>query len=85
MPDSLITLLIGLGIIGLVGWFFWPDVGIYSRLKRMRRLTSRVLQEDALKHIQKQELNGRRVTVQSLAGALGVDTNSAIVVLTELK
>jgi DtxR family Mn-dependent transcriptional regulator len=84
MPESLTTLLIGLGIIILVGWFFWPDTGIYSRLRRVRRLTSRVLQEDALKHIQKQELNGRDVTVQSVAGALGTDPNSAIEVLSEL-
>ncbi|MBN2044967.1 MAG: metal-dependent transcriptional regulator [Anaerolineales bacterium] len=84
MPHSLITLLIGLGAIGLVGWFFWPDTGLYSRLRRVRRLTSRVLQEDALKHIQKQELSGRHVTVLSVAGALGIDTNAAIQVLTEL-
>jgi DtxR family Mn-dependent transcriptional regulator len=53
-------------------------------MRRVRRLTSRILQEDALKHIQKQELSGRHVTVQSVAGALGIDTNAAIQVLADL-
>jgi DtxR family Mn-dependent transcriptional regulator len=48
-------------------------------------MTSRVLQEDALKHIQKIEFSGQTSTNQGVAGALGVDLNRAVEVIAELE
>jgi DtxR family Mn-dependent transcriptional regulator len=51
----------------------------------MRRVTNRVLQEHALKHIQKLTLGGKQPTMQTIAGAIEVDRNQAVKTLTELE
>ncbi len=84
MIETLLTLIVGLAIIFFLGFLFWPDNGLLARMRRMRRVTTRVQQEDALKHIQKQELSGKQATIQSIAGALGLDSNRAAGIITEL-
>ena len=64
-----------LAIAGLVALF--PGRRLWRRWKRARHLASRVLQEDALKHVQESEYRGRTATVQSLAGALGIGQDEA--------
>ena len=51
MPDPLMALLFGCLFIGAGAILFWPNGGLFSRWQRMRQLSSRVLKEDALKHI----------------------------------
>ena len=84
MQDTILTLLIGIGVIALVVVLFWPVGGVIPRLRKVRRVTARVLQEDALKHIQKLEFGGKHATLQSVAGALGLDTNRAAAIVSEL-
>jgi len=84
MQDTLLTLLIGVIAIALVVVLFWPESGLLSRLRKVRRVTARVLQEDTLKHIQKLEFSGKFATLQSVAGALGVDTNRAAAIVADL-
>ena len=57
MSDPLLSLMIGILLLVLGTALFWPERGLVSRWRSVRRMTSRVLQEDALKHIQKIELN----------------------------
>jgi len=45
------------------------------RWQRERRLTKRVLSEDALKHIYNRELEGRHPSMESIAGALNISLN----------
>ena len=85
MPDPLISLLIGAISLAFGTALFWPERGLVSRWRSLRRMTSRVLQEDALKHIQKIELSGQTATFQGVAGALGVDLNRAVEVVAELE
>jgi DtxR family Mn-dependent transcriptional regulator len=85
MNDPLITLIIGLGVVVLAGVLFWPRRGLLPRWRAIRRLTGRVLQEDTLKHIQKSSLSGRDASLQSVAGALGVDGSRAAEVISELE
>lgn len=85
MPDPLISLLVGLFISVLVLALFWPDRGLFFRLQRMRRMTSRVLLEDALKHILNSELNGKQITPQSVAGVLQISANKAATLLAEME
>ncbi len=73
MSDSLITLLIGIGLLLLALWIFWPENGLYARWQRRRRMTARIRREDALKHIHNCEMAGSVASIQSIAGALGVN------------
>ena len=84
MIDTLLTLIIGILIILILGYLFWPDTGFLARMRRMRRMTARVQKEDALKHIQKLELTGKHASIQSIAGALGLDVNRVATLVTEL-
>ena len=83
--NSLSNLIIGsIGVV-LVAIIFWPRKGLLARYQSYRRMTSRVLQEDALKHIQKLEFGGRSATLQSVAGALSLDSNRAVSLISELE
>ena len=85
MSDPLVSLLIGIILLVLGTALFWPERGLVSRWRAVRQMTARVLQEDALKHIQKLNFNGQTATSQGVAGALGVDLNRAIEVIAELE
>ncbi|MCK5922894.1 MAG: metal-dependent transcriptional regulator, partial [Methylococcales bacterium] len=72
MPDSAVTLLYAIILIGLGFVLFWPERGLIPRWQRARQLTKRVLSEDALKHIHNWDIEGRHVTLESIAGTLGI-------------
>ena len=59
MSDPLVSLLIGIVLLVLGIALFWPERGLVSRWRAVRQLTARVLQEDALKHIQKLDFSGQ--------------------------
>jgi len=85
MSDPLVSLVIGIVLVVMGIALFWPERGLVSRWRAVRQLTARVLQEDALKHIQKLDFSGQTATFQGVAGALGVDLNQAIEVIAELE
>jgi len=84
MPNPLISLLIGTAILVVLAILFWPDRGIYVRWQQARRMSARVLREDALKYLYTNELEGRPVTLQSLAGEMGISLNQAAELLAEM-
>lgn len=59
-------------ILALLAVLFWPGRGLLARVGRLRRLSQRVLVEDALKHLINGELARQPVTVTSLAGTLEI-------------
>jgi DtxR family Mn-dependent transcriptional regulator len=77
MTDPLGSLAILAAGIGLTVLLFWPESGIVPRLRRAHRLASRVLVEDALKHLHEEEYRGHPATLQSLSGALSISGNEA--------
>jgi DtxR family Mn-dependent transcriptional regulator len=85
MTEPLIALLIGSIMVVLAAFVFWPQGGLLARYQAFRRVTARVLQEDALKHIQKLEFSGRSATLQSVAGALNLDSNRAVDLVANLE
>ncbi len=85
MSDSLVALLIGLGLLFITLWVFWPENGLYARWQRGRRMNARICSEDALKHIHSCEMGGSVASIQSIAGALGVHLNEASATLSELE
>lgn len=75
MPDPGLALLIALAALGGSALLFWPAHGVYWRWRQARRVTERVLIEDALKHLYAAQVHHRPATVQSLAGALQISGN----------
>jgi DtxR family Mn-dependent transcriptional regulator len=84
MYDPLIALIIGVLLISGGALVFWPDAGLFSRWRRTRRVTQRVLSEDALKHIHESQLQGQHPTLQSIAGALQISANRTASLLADL-
>jgi len=62
----------------------WPRLGLVARVRRARRLGERVRLEDALKHFYMCERRGTPLTLESLAGRLGVSTVRAALILTHM-
>jgi DtxR family Mn-dependent transcriptional regulator len=84
MPDPLLALIIGALLVAAGLAFFWPGRGLYYRWQTAGRVNDRVRTEDALKHIHKCEMHGRRPTLESVAGALGVSTDAAASLLSRM-
>ena len=85
MPSPLIALLIASILIALTIFIFWPEWGLIARWRRARRLTRRVLREDALKYIFAAEREGRIISAQAIAGALQVTVDEAAGLLGEME
>lgn len=77
MVDPLLALGTAVLIIIILATLFWPERGLVVRWRQTGRLNERVRSEDALKHIHKFEMEGRRPTMESIAGALSVSQNDA--------
>jgi DtxR family Mn-dependent transcriptional regulator len=74
---------LGLGLAGLAV-LAWPRHGLVARWRRAQALAQRSRREDALKHILKNEANGRVASLDSIAGALQITTGAAARLLEEL-
>jgi hypothetical protein len=61
MPDPFVALVIGLLFTAGGALVFWPDAGLFGRWHRARRVTQRVLSEDALKHIHQARKDSTRL------------------------
>ncbi|NKQ37258.1 MAG: DtxR family transcriptional regulator [Chloroflexi bacterium] len=83
--NPLVALLAGIAFVGFLALIFWPDKGLYWRWQQSRRLTQRVLTEDALKHIHEDEMAGRTPTIVSIAGSLHISQNETAVLLTHMQ
>ena len=71
--DPLLALIIAFAFLGMIAVLFWPSKGIYATYKRAKRTTSRVLIEDALKHLYDYEERTVKPTLQSIAGHLSIN------------
>jgi DtxR family Mn-dependent transcriptional regulator len=85
MFDPLISLLIGLLVIGFVGLVFWPSGGFFDRWQRASKLSARVRSEDALKHIQKAAIKNQVTTLESIAGTLQISLNQAAALVADME
>lgn len=72
MPNPLIALLMGFGLLGCV----YGLTRFYPTWRHGRWMTERVRREDALKHIHKFEMDRQQPTLQSVAGSLNLGLNS---------
>lgn len=81
MLDLVITFLAAAALLAL----FWPRSGWLAQLRKSKRITERVLIEDALKHFYHQEDKGMLGTIESLSGALSVSRDHVTSLLTKLE
>jgi len=84
MLQPLFALIAGSAILFLLAVVLWPDTGLYARWQRTRRLSARILQEDALKYLYAGELEDRTVTLQSLTGELEISLDVAASLLDKM-
>lgn len=75
--DAALLLLLGAGFAAALA-ILWPRRGLLARWQHARRMTGRVLVEDALKHIHAREKRGTLATPESLAGKLEVSVREAL-------
>ena len=85
MIDPLSALLIGVFIIAVIGFVFWPKVGLSDKLKRLTQDTERVQIEDALKHLYDCEYRSISCTINSIAGNLSINSDRAAKVVSKLE
>lgn len=85
MPDPLLALAVGALLLAAGLASFWPGRGLYHRWQAASRVNDRVRTEDALKHMHKSEMRGRRPTLESVAGALGVGADDAAALLSRMQ
>ncbi|MDH5605822.1 MAG: metal-dependent transcriptional regulator [Anaerolineae bacterium] len=85
MVDPLAALIIAVMVVGLLYILLKPGSGIVSRWIALRKISARVLREDALKHILKLNLAGDKPNLRSLAGALGISMDQTAGVVDDLE
>lgn len=85
MSEPLISLFVAAFLVAIGLLFFWPQHGLFCRWQDSRHVTERVLIEDTLKQFQDCEMNGRRPTMQSIAGTLGISVNETADLLSEME
>jgi DtxR family Mn-dependent transcriptional regulator len=85
MPDPLIAILAGLFLVILFVILFCPKGGLIGRYQRMRRMSARVLREDALKYIHKADIRGQTISLESVAGASSISINQAAELVDEME
>ncbi len=85
MVDPLIALGTAVLIIIILAALFWPERGLVARWRQTGHLNERVRSEDALKHIHKFEMKGRRPTMESIAGALHINQNDAAALVASMQ
>lgn len=85
MPQPLIAILIAAAITIIAWLLFRPQAGLVPRWRKARQGSNRVLQEDALKHIQRCERHADKPSLQSIAGALDISLNQSAQVANELQ
>lgn len=84
-PDPLIALSLAVIASLVLAVLFWPRSGLLARWQAQYRRGKRILQEDALKYLQKQGLRGQPASTRSLAAALKVPAGRALKLLGELQ
>ncbi|MCP5094670.1 MAG: hypothetical protein GY943_03870, partial [Chloroflexi bacterium] len=85
MINPVVALSIAVALGGLTAILLWPQKGLLARWQRTRHFTERILQEDALKHIHKWEMEGKLATIESIAGTLHIGRNETAVLLTTMQ
>ena len=80
-----ILILIGGLLLVMLGWVFWPRVGLLALIARLRMNSLKVKLEDALKFLFDCEYKSTSCNLNSIAGNLNISTNKAAAILEQLQ
>ncbi|HMU48028.1 MAG TPA: metal-dependent transcriptional regulator [Chitinophagaceae bacterium] len=84
MKDPVTLLLVGVLVLCLLTWVFWPGRGLLASLNRMQKNTLKVQIEDALKFLFDCEYKNIPCGLNSVAGNLAVSAGKATTILEHL-
>jgi len=85
MNNPLETLIIGIIILLVLCVLFWPEKGVISNWKKIKKQSLKIQIEDALKHLYDFEDKNISSTLQSLAGHLSISGDEAAKIAQKLK
>ena len=85
MVDPSIALVVGTAVIAVLLALFVPRRGLVARWQEFQRSTSRVLAEDALKHIYDCEYKNVTSSLASIAGVLAISGDKAARLVSRLE
>ena len=85
MIDPLNALLIGSLIIVVLGFVFWPKIGLSAKWHKWALETERIQIEDSLKHLYDCEYRNISCTINSIAGNLSINTDRAAKLVSRLE
>lgn len=80
-----VLLIIGVLIVSLLSWIFWPGKGILSMIRKVRMNTLKIQLEDALKFLFDCEYKNIPGGLHAVAGNLHVSSNKAAGILERLQ
>ncbi len=83
--NPIITILIGVLILAVLILLFVPRTGLIARIKKMRKDKTRVLIEDALKHLYDCEFQNLDCSLNSLTGNLALKAEHTASVISNLE
>lgn len=85
MMNPLLSLIIGLAVLAVLAYLFFPEKGYFAKSRKRKQDAKRVLMEDALKVLYDFEYNATTCTVENIKKSLGISEDSAIEVVNKLK
>jgi len=85
MNNPLTTLIIGITILAISLFLFWPQTGVFAIWKKRKRISKRVLIEDALKHLYNCEYSNINCSLNSVAGNLTIPVDDTAQLIARLE
>lgn len=85
MINPVLALVLGLAVIIIFVWIFWPKSGLMDRMKRWIQDAERIQIEDALKHLYDCEYTSLSCTINSIAGNLSITSDRAAKLVAKLE
>lgn len=85
MNSPLESLIIAVFILFVIALVAWPRFGLVSQFNRFRSNNRRIQIEDALKHLYHCEFKNQPCTLESVAGALSINSDRAASLMAKLE
>jgi len=85
MINPVLALLIAVSLAAIVAVLFWPAKGLFAIYRKAKSNTSRVIIEDALKHLYDYEERNVRSTLRSIAGHLNITGDDTTLLMAKLE
>ncbi|MDF0714558.1 FeoA domain-containing protein [Muricauda sp. 334s03] len=85
MEHPILALGLGLLVIVVLAWAFWPKKGLFARMGKVRNSSRRVLLEDTLKYLFDCEYKGNTCDLNSVAGNLNISADQMARLLAHLR